>query len=291
MKHMKGLMVAAAVVSCGALASAQHLAAPAVSSAPATVQQSATAAPTPDTSACAFSFTNAGPQNQFLRYCVTVNGNIVSFVSPNGFDQIAQGTIGEGYGICDTSTGVRYFDYSDFGDSGNWGGSVILASTATSVKITRTTADGAWTLIQTITKVGGASPSAKVTMALKNNSATRKEAVLVRYADVDPSDASSNGFGETFDSSQFSAWGYLPANSGRTSIGLKITQLGNIAPASIPWGFVGLDQNTPAGPDPCNPGGAYAGLVTGTDGSTVMEWVMILNAHQQGTVNSKYEMF
>jgi hypothetical protein len=166
-----------------------------------------------------------------------------------------------------------------------------VALTAGMVKIARTTSDGAWTLTQTITKTAGPSPSAKVTLALKNNSSAKKTAYLVRYADVDPADASSNGLGESFDSSAFSAWGYEPLNSGRPAVGLKITQLGNIAPASIPWAFDGIDQNTPGGPNPCNPFGSYVGLATGIDGSIEMYWGMVLNAHQQGTVNAKYEVF
>jgi hypothetical protein len=154
--------------------------------------------------------------------------------------------------------------------------------------------DGAWTLTQTITKVSGPSPYAKVTLALKNNSGTRKEAFLVRYADVDPSNASSVGFAESFDSNLFSAWGYGNlggSGTGDAAIGLKITQLGNITPTSIPWGFEGIDQVTPAGPDPCNPGANYGGLKASVDGSIVMLWAEVLNPHQVGTVNAKYEMF
>ena len=293
MKQMTGLIVAVAGAICGALVQAQDAPAlPALTAhtAPSGAQQNANAEPL--TSTCSFAFTVAGPQNGFLSYCVTVNGNIVSFVSPSGNDQIAQGTIGEGYGICDTSNGVSYFDYSDFGDSGNWGAASVVAATAGMVKIARTTADGAWTLTQTITKVPGPSPNAKVTMALKNNSGIRKEAFLVRYADVDPSNANSTGdFTESFDSSLFSAWGYANLVSGKPSIGLKITQLGTIAPASIPFAFEGLDQVVPNGPDPCNPAGNYGALQPSVDGSIVMLWVEVLNPHQQGTVNAKYEMF
>jgi hypothetical protein len=241
---------------------------------------------------CAATFVTGTPaqRNSYLKYCVTVNGNIVSFQSPSVVDQIAQGGFAEGYGLCDTTTGVSYFDYA-VSDSGNWNPSVPLGHTATMIKIGRTTADGAWSLTQTITIVGGPSPYAKVASALKNNSAIRKTAYLVRYADVDPADASSNGFAETFDSTAFSAWGYESLNSGRPPYGLKITELGNIVPASMPWAFDGISQNTSSGPNPCNPFGNYAGLATGIDGSVEMYWGMILNAHQTGTVTAKYEMF
>jgi len=293
MKQMRGLMVAVAVATCGALVQAQDvppLPALTVHAAPTGAQQSANAEPL--TSACSFTFTVAGAQNSFLRYCVTANGNITSFISPAGNDQIAQGTIGEGYGICDTSTGTSYFDYADFGDSGNWGSTSVLTASPSMIKLARTTLDGAWTLTQTITKVSGPSPSAKVQMALKNNSGIAKEAFLVRYADVDPSNSNATGdFTESFDSSVFSAWGYANLVSGKPSIGLKITQLGTISPASIPFSFEGIDQNTPFGPDPCNPVGNFGGLQPSVDGSIEMLWVEILNPHQQGTVTAKYEMF
>jgi len=295
MKQMTGLMVAAALAACGALVHAQDLALPALTAqaAPAgAASQSATAAPDA-TASCAYNFSVAGPLNSFLKYCVTVNGNIVSFNSPSGNDQLIQGTPGEGYGICDFNTGARYFDYAGFGDSGNWNPPVLVALSGASVKIARTTSDGAWTLTQTITKTSGKSPNATVSMALKNNSSIQKEFYLFRYADVDPADANATGnFGESFDSTVYSAWGYEALNSGRPAIGLKLTILGQPSPSSVPFNFEALDQNISSGPtDPCNPGANYAGLTTGTDGSVVALWVAILNPHQIGTFNSKYEMF
>jgi hypothetical protein len=298
MKQMTGVMVAVAVATCGAFVQAQNapsLPALTVHAAPTGAQQSASAEPLA-TSSCAFTFTTGAPaqQNGFLQYCVTVNGNIVSFISPAGNDQIRQGSFGEGYGFCDLSVSPRksYFDYADFGDSGNWNPPITVSASATMVKIARTTADGAWTLTQTITKVAGPSPYAKVAMSLKNNSGVTKSVFLMRYADVDPSDADSAGdFTETFDSGLFSAWGYENLVSGRPSIGLKITELGEPTPASTLLFFEGLDQNTSGGPDPCNPAGNFAGLTTGVDGSVVMLWGLAIPTHQTTTVTSKYEMF
>jgi len=297
MKHTR-LVVAVAVAAAGAMVQAQNAPsqlALSVHAAPAGAQQSASAEPLA-TSTCAFTFTTGAPsqQNSFQQYCVTVNGNIVSFISPAGNDQIRQGSFGEGYGICDLSTSPvkAYFDYADFGDSGNWNPPVTLGASATMVRIARTTADGAWTLTQTITRVGGPSPSAKVAMALKNNSAATKTAFLLRYADVDPSDANSTlNFQESFDSNAFSAWGYENLISGRPAIGLKITELGQPVPASSLNFFEGLDQNVSGGPNPCNPAGNYAALATGVDGSIIMLWDLTIHPHQTSTVTSKYEMF
>ena len=55
----------------------------------------------PATVTCSHSFTIPGALNGFVSYCVTVNGNIPTYQSPHGFDQIAQGGFSEGYGICD----------------------------------------------------------------------------------------------------------------------------------------------------------------------------------------------
>jgi hypothetical protein len=77
------------------------------------------------TETCSYFFTVPGNLNSFLSFCVTVNGNIASIQSPNGFDQIAQGGVGEGYGVCDISTGVSYYDWEYF-DSGTWGAPVLV---------------------------------------------------------------------------------------------------------------------------------------------------------------------
>jgi hypothetical protein len=110
MKQMTVWVVAVAVAAGGALvqaqsASLQNPAAVPGSAGPAAIDVNGGASPLA-TASCAYNFSVAGPQNSFLKYCVTVNGNIVSFNSPNGYDQIAQGGIAEGYGICDTIDGV-----------------------------------------------------------------------------------------------------------------------------------------------------------------------------------------
>src|SRR6266700_3493931 len=135
------------------------------------------------TMTCSFTFTS-GANNTYLKYCVTVNGNITQLQTPLGHEHIAVGTFGEGYGVCDTTTGVAYDDYAGFGDSGNWGVPVTTQPNATTVKVVRSTSDGIWTLTQTITQVAATS-SVKVAMALKNNTAIARTAYLMRYADVD----------------------------------------------------------------------------------------------------------
>jgi hypothetical protein len=68
-----------------------------------------------------------------------------------------------------------------------------VSQTSSSVKITRTTADGNWTLTQTITSVPP-TQSIKVVMALTNNQATTHTAYLTRWADVPGGDVFYLGF-------------------------------------------------------------------------------------------------
>ena len=243
------------------------------------------------TATCSYFFTVPGNLNSFLSFCVTVNGNIASIQSPSGFDFIAQGGVAEGYGVCDISTGISYYDWA-YADSGTWGAPVLVSSSATAVKIARTTTDGLWTLTQTIAKQAGAQPYAKITMALKNNSGITKDAYLVRYADVDPANPpfTDTNFNESFDSSQYSVWGYEALNNsgGQPSLGLMLEEIGQ---PNVPYGFEGIAQNTSGAPDPCNPGANYFGYQGSVDGSVEFLWLLQLNAAQIGTVNAKYEPF
>jgi len=140
------------------------------------------ALPAHATTTCSYDF-SIGSGNTFLSYCVTANGNILEIQTP--FGQNMLGPNGEGYGICDQNVGPM--NYTDYGvsDTGNWGSATVLSHSSTSVKIVRTTADGHWTLTQTITKVPK-TYSITVVMALKNNQAVGDVAYLVRFANAEP---------------------------------------------------------------------------------------------------------
>jgi hypothetical protein len=210
------------------------------------------------TSVCANTFTAPGSATKFfLKYCTTVNGNIAQFESPSGVEHIRSGAFGEGYGICDATGGGRYFDYADFGDSGNWLAPVQLSLNTTTVKIARTTSDGIWTLTQTI-QMNANEAYAKVTMALKNNTAINRSVNLYRWADVDASGALSNIMDGTADS----AWGYNVS----LGHGLKLRRQVN-----NPFSHNGWARNTASGPaDPCNLDPNYVGSLSGVDGSIVL---------------------
>ena len=132
----------------------------------------------PNVVGCAYNF-QSGANNTYLSFCVTNTGTIPQIETPQGFTQLLE-TV-EGYGICNESPIVAYYDWQGMGDSGNWNAPILVSHNATSVKIRRTTSDGVWTLTQTFTLVP-ATPAIKVAMALKNNTAAARTAYVVRHA-------------------------------------------------------------------------------------------------------------
>jgi hypothetical protein len=223
------------------------------------------------TSACSYNFTS-GTNNTYLRFCVTVNGNIPQLMTPFNREHIAVGPAGEGYGVCDNTGAAAYFDYADYGDSGNWGAPALVSQTPTSVKIARTTSDGVWTLTQTITQAAS-TQSVRVIMALKNNTAAARSIFLMRFADVDVSGTTSNNF----DATANSAFGWNSAFSSTPDYGLMVQNAGNTAGFNNTIPFV---QKVAFPPNPCVPGAQIAfGPITATDGSMLM--------YYEGTVPQK----
>jgi hypothetical protein len=226
------------------------------------------------TAKCSFTFTS-GFELASLRYCVTANGNIIHFEAPKGTPLIATDDLGEGYGVCDTTSGTEYTDYGGFGDSGNWGPATVVSHDAKSVKITRTTADSSWTLTQTITRVTGA-PSAKIAMALTNNTSVPRQAFLLRYADADADSRALNNL----DGTNNSAFAWNSISSDPTGLfGLVLQEIGTVRPNST----FGYAQNTFHPPAPCNAfANSTGGLLTSTDGSLVMIFKPVVGS--RGTV-------
>ena len=229
-----------------------------------------------------------------MQYCVTVNGNIVEFNSPEGVEQIDQGSEPyEGYGICDDTTGIAYYDYA-YTDSGNWNAPTTVTSNSTEVKIERSTSDGAWTLTQTISKETGPQPYAKIAMQLKNNSGVTKVANLLRFVNQVPDNAgATDDIDEYYDGTGDSAWGYTPigAASGADPYGLMVTVVGNPTPTSVAYGRVGFAQNTFRGPNPCDWTANLASPVLDAAGSTVYFYDFNLKKNQSVTSTLKYTAF
>ena len=194
----------------------------------------------PADTACSFSY-SSGPLTTFTRYCLSGNGNIVQFDSPSGFEFINNGDVMEGYGLCDLTPNVSYYDYASL-DSGNWGATVVTTKNATTQVFTRTTGDGLWELTQTITQIKATALSTgavKIIMALKNLSTISREVTLLRVANID---AGAVSISDEFVSSDNSAFGQEPG----ASWGLGLTT------NTFTYAHNGAVFNVPTGPDPCH---------------------------------------
>jgi hypothetical protein len=192
------------------------------------------------TTSCSFSYFS-GPLTTFTRYCLSVNGNIVQFDSPSGFEYINHGNVVEGYGLCDVSPNVSYYDYAGV-DSGNWGSTVVTVPSATTRVFVRPTGDGLWQLTQTITqmKANASGPgSVKITMALKNLTSVSRNVALLRIANVDAGPDPRN---DEFVSSFNSAFGEEPGAS--WGLGLMTN--------TFTFAHNGFVQTVPGGPNPCH---------------------------------------
>jgi hypothetical protein len=231
-----------------------------------------------NTVTCSFNFT-ANSGDKLLKFCVTANGNITQLETPAGQELISHGTIAEGYGVCNESPATTYFDYAGDGDSGNWNPPTTLSSSATSVKIARTTSDGIWTLTQTFT-LDKATPAVKIAMALKNNTLVTRKAYLIRYADVDAGFASSNNF----DGTANSAFGWTSTAGVLDAWGLMLKNTG------VRWSFTnGFGETTFHGPNPCAFENNWPGhIVTATDGSIVLAYSDNIAAGKTKTATMAY---
>jgi hypothetical protein len=200
--------------------------------------QSGTGAP--DTTACSFSY-SSGPLPTFTRYCLSVNGNIVQFDSPSGFEYLNNGNLMEGYGFCDVTPNIAYYDYASV-DSSNWGQSVATTLNATTAQFVRSTSDGIWQLTQTVKQIPATATgpgSVKITMALKNLSTISRNVTLLRIANVD---AGPSPLNDEFVSSFDSAFGQEPG----ASWGLGLTT------KTFTFAHNGVVETVPTGPDPCH---------------------------------------
>jgi hypothetical protein len=211
---------------------------------------------------------------------VTANGNVVQLTSPNGFEHIREGTILEGYSICDFGSFTRYYDFAN-SDSGNWQPAIVTGVTLP-LTVKRSTSDGIYTLTQVFTR-NTVEPAVKITMTLKNNTATARDFALVRYADIDANNANGGNFNNSFDFDRESAWGY---NHGFNLFGVMLYAV----PTGQPhFAFV---QNTPDFPDSCSP---IANLPASTpffgDGSVGIDWNGTLGASKAMTVSGEYRRF
>jgi hypothetical protein len=198
----------------------------------------------PASASCAFSYFS-GPLTTFTRYCLSANGNIVQLDSPSGNEMINKGDLLEGYGLCDFTPNVSYYDYASV-DSANWGATTVTTPNATTKVFVRTTADGLFQLTQTITQIKASAStvgSIKITMAVKNLSGIAKNNLtLLRVVNVDAGSTPTNN---EFVSSANSSFGQEP---GRWGLGLTTN--------TFIFANNGIVISNPTGthtiPDPCH---------------------------------------
>ena len=213
---------------------------------------------TPDaTTTCSYFFTVATPTSSVipLRDCQWERS---LDDTPSGHHQIFSR---EGYSLCNESPAASYWDYAVYGDSGNWAAPVLLSLTTNSVKISRTTADGIWTLIQTIT-LDKNTPGAKIAMALKNNTTTPRVAYLVRFVDPSADSFVQNYFSATTDG----AFAWNPSIPFGNPIGYGL-ELANVGEPQFGY-LQGFARTIPTGPNPCN----FAGIQRETSCTSTDPW-------------------
>lgn len=228
------------------------------------------------TTTCNVTFSSGSGANA-TTFCVTANGNIAQF-SVGGQEMIAVGDIEEGYGICDKTSGIGYYDYAEF-DSGNWG-PPTFSRLGNVVTIVRLTADGNWQLTQTITNMPGSATapgSAKVAMAVKNLSSIARTVLVVRFADVD----ADSDFINDFDYTPETAYGLEPGF--RRGLG----STNNTFNGSIEQ--LAFAQNVSDGPDPCIPATFIAGQPFVGDGSIEQAYAFTVGHNGAKTVVSTYK--
>jgi len=221
---------------------------------------------------CQSTFYVASPY--VMEWCTSLNGNISHIQTPAGWEQIYFGA--EGYGICDLSTHQAYYDWGQYGDSGNWGAATVTQPKGPStfpLTITRTTSDGIFTLTQKFNQ--STTPAVKVTMTLKNNAGgLGREVYLVRFADIDADTFVSNLFGYT----EYSAWGTLDGAGGHGIIAR--------AAPSKNWSFAGVVHGFQ---NPCSP--TFVSAPYYGDGASYLTWVPQLQPGSSQTVNMEYRQF
>jgi hypothetical protein len=231
---------------------------------------------------CAFTF-SSGHKQSLTQYCVTANGNIAQF-SAGGSQEFLNltGPATEGYGICDLTIqpSMTYWDYGSDAST-NWNPATAVA-TPTSVTITRTTADGTWQLVQTISERKATSTlfgAAKVTMAIKNLSVTDRIIFVNRHAYI------QGGFND-YNLSRFSAYGGPSQGGGNQLVSTALF-------VRTAFDFSSdLVITTPggAGPNPCGPYQGQRGFFEG-DGAVEQIFSLDVLPGKTKTVGVTYRPF
>lgn len=211
-----------------------------------------------------------------FSYCVSDTGNVVQMETPLGTQHLSTTSPGEGYGVCDVETGVRYFDYND--GAHNWKTAQVFSTNP--LVIRRTTSDGLWQLEQTFT-TSKSDSSIKVKMELINQAAINKRALLVRYADVNVNGSSSDYLMATTISADAIDTIDPPA-----SPGMQLRDAKGAGANVLP-----IVQKVPSGPDPCAPAANSGNPFTVNDGSLELVYAATVPRNGSKTFNALYRPF
>jgi hypothetical protein len=225
---------------------------------------------------------NYGSGQTLFDFCVTSDGNLIQFTSPQGFEHIQEGVIGEGYGICDTDLNAAYFDYAQRGASGNWNNPVIAQPGGPNtfpLKMTRVTSDRVFALTQSFSRNPG-ERIVKITMTIKNTSSVGKAVILLRYADIDANNADHGDYLNEFDYGFESVWGY---NTGSYGLGLSLVPT-SVSHSELVW-------DNASAPDTCTPRSNLATTPFLGDGSAGIMFFFPLAAGKSKTVSVEYQRF
>jgi len=227
---------------------------------------------------CPHLFTaNGQSSSSYMQYCVSDNGNITGITTP--FNRLhSAAPPSEAYGLCQESPVAEYHDYFSEA-SGNWGPALVLGSSSSSIKILRTTADGNWTLVQTISKVA-ATGSIKLLMAVTNNQSVDRVAYLLRFTNL--TILSSSVVGAALNS----AWTWDSSVSTFNYFGLALFNA-----AKSPFGYRhGFVRRSFLGPNACDfAAGVSSGILEGESiGSIIYVYVGPVPAHDTRTVTLNY---
>ena len=192
---------------------------------------------------------SGGSGNFSYTYCVSQHGNVVQMdtpTTPTVFQHLLATHLSEGFGLCDVTGGnTEYFDYGDGGLSTPhfWREPVLLNTSP--LTIGRKSDDGIWELRQTFTK-SDADSSIKIRMDILNQTAIKREAKLVRFADVKVNGgATGNGVTDLFQATLLSASVSDFIKTTPQSPGMQLRDAGH----GTPTPYV---QKVQTGPAPCS---------------------------------------
>lgn len=133
---------------------------------------------------CDFLFNNGAGITNF-DWCLTSNGNITKFESPEGAEHIMVGGFIEGYAVCSTQGGQSGRDFAQAVQIAGFGPTINLGCGGTGCKFQRDTLDGRFRLVMEV-KGDKKLHAINISTTVTNLSAVPLDNVqIIRYVDAD----------------------------------------------------------------------------------------------------------